>query len=419
MTNQKTNRTTVGPKDADIIGSDNTAIQKAIDQLAQSGGGTVRVLPGKYVCSDAIRLRSHIRLVGEMESSLLVHGPIPASLLACDADIGEKQITPVCADGFKPGMGVVLRDRSKPNTLATMPLTIDRIENGTLYVNDWIIHDWCAENGGCVVAYTPLIHAYEVEDVVVDGFTLDGSVEHPPAELDDLCGGNLYFRRTQGATVRNVVSRHAYGDGIRFGQCQDVVVDACEAHDNLNYGIHPGSQTRPVHVSNAHIHHNGSDGLYICWGVRNSVFEHCEIHHNGHRLHRTGLCIGHKDTDNLIANNHIHENHKHGIHIRKKTEANGAHRNLFRDNLIENNGAPMSEVPEWIKKLEPKDTLTGCGIYVNGITHDLAFENNAIRETREGEARLQRRGIYIAPGVSGTQLKNNTIENHPDGDLVE
>lgn len=419
MMSEKTRVLTVGATDADLVGADGATIQQAINQLAEDGGGTVRVLPGTYVCSDAIRLRSHIHLIGEMESTLLVHGPIPASPLTLDADIGEKEITPVCADGFKPGMGVVLRDRTKSNILATMPLIIDRVENGTLYVNDWIIHDWCAEDAGCVVAYTPLIHAFEVEDVVVDGFTLDGSVENPPPELDDLCGGNLYFRRVQGGTVRNVISHHAYGDGIRFGQSQDIIVTDCEVHDNLNYGVHPGSQTRPVHISNAHIHHNGSDGLYICWGVRDSVFEQCEIHHNGHRLHRTGICIGHKDTDNLIANNHIHSNHKHGIHIREKTAANGAHRNTFRGNLVENNGTPMNEVPDWLKATVPEDTLTGCGIYVNGITDGLVFENNVVREMREGDARHQRRGIYVASGVSNTRFEGNTFENHPDGDFVE
>ena len=401
-----------------MVGSDGAAIQRAIDCVAGQGGGTVRVLPGRYVCLDSVRLRSRVRLIGEMDSTFLVHGAIPASPLAMDADIGERQITPASVAGFKVGMGVVLRDRTKPNTLAPMPLTVERIEDGTLFVDDEIIHDWCAEDGGCVVAYAPLIHAFEVEDVVVDGFTLDGSVENPPAELDDLWGGNLYFRRVRGATVRNLNSHDARGDGIRFGRCKDIVVADCEAHNNSNYGVHPGSHTCPVHCSKLHIHHNGSDGLYICWGVRNSVFEHCKIHHNGHRLHRTGLCIGHKDTDNLIANNHIYKNCKHGIHIREKTQPNGAHRNVFRGNRIEDNGTPLSEVPEEIRALVPEDTLTGCGIYVNGLTDGLVFEDNVVRDTRSGEARLQRRGIYIAPNVSGVELKNNTVVNHPDGNVV-
>ena len=37
---------TVGVSDADITGTDNRAIQAAIDLVYQRGGGTVRILPG-------------------------------------------------------------------------------------------------------------------------------------------------------------------------------------------------------------------------------------------------------------------------------------------------------------------------------------------------------------------------------------
>jgi hypothetical protein len=412
---------TVGIAGADIIGSDSTAIQRAIDQLAATGGGTVKVLPGTYTCFDALRLRSNIRLIGDQESTRLVHGLIPASPLAIDADIGEKQITPVSTEGFKAGMGIVLRDRTKPNGMSTMPLFIDRVENGILYLNNWITHDWCAENDGCVVAYSPLIHAYEVENVVVDGFTLDGSVAAPPEELDGLWGGNLYFRRVQNVEIRNVTSHHAYGDGIRFGQSQNVIVEDCEVHHNTHYGVHPGSHSHPIRCSRLHIHHNGSDGLYICWGVQNSLFEDCDIHHNGWRIYRNGISVGHKDSGNLFIKNRVYENCKYGVAIRIKTDANGAHRNTFRDNLIENNGSHKDDIPlEILNRLpHPEEELTGCGVDIKGITHGLVFENNTIRETRAGDGCRQRIGVRIHPGVSDVRMENNTIEGHPDGNTVD
>ena len=39
---------TVGPKDADLVGSNEKAIQAAVDSVARWGGGTVRILPGAY-----------------------------------------------------------------------------------------------------------------------------------------------------------------------------------------------------------------------------------------------------------------------------------------------------------------------------------------------------------------------------------
>jgi hypothetical protein len=302
-----------------------------------------------------------------------------------------------------------------------MPLTVERIENGILYVNDWITHDWCAENGGCVVAYAPLIHAYEVENVVVDGFTLDGAVAAPPAELEGVWGGNLYFRRVQNIEIRNINSHHACGDGIRFGQSQNIIVEDCEIHGNTHYGIHPGSHARPVRGSRLHIHHNGSDGLYLCWGVKNSLFEDCDIHHNGWRIYRNGISVGHKDTGNLFIKNRVYENCKYGVAIRIKTEANGAHSNVFRDNLIENNGSRKEDIPPNILQAlpHPEEELTGCGVDIKGITHGLVFENNTIRETRTGSAQLQRIGIRIHPGVSEVRMENNTIEGHPDGNTVD
>lgn len=415
------NTITVGIQDADIVGSDNTAIQSAIDQLAARGGGTVQVLPGTYTCFDAVRMKSNIRLTGQKEQTVLIAGPTPSSVLAEDADIGEKQITPVCADGFKPGMGVILRDNKKRHTLAPMPLTIERIEKGQLFLNDWIVHDWCAEDGGQVVAYTPLIHAFEAENITIDGFTLDGTKNDAPPDLAGLRGGNLYFRRVQRSLIRNVISRHAYGDGIRCGQSTDFTVEDCETHDNGFYGIHPGSHTQPIRFSRLNIHHNAADGLYLCWGVRNGLIEDCEIHHNGHLYYRNGISIGHKDTGNLFVRNHVYENWKYGVAFREKTAANGAHDNVLRDNVIENNGSRKEDVPASILSQlpHPEAELAGCGIDIKGITRGLVIENNTIRETRSKNSRLQKVGIRIHPGASDLTLTDNSIEGHTGGDLVD
>jgi len=58
---------TVGPADADVVGSDNRALQKAADALeftAPEGRGTLRILPGTYVMRDSLHVRQPMKVVG-------------------------------------------------------------------------------------------------------------------------------------------------------------------------------------------------------------------------------------------------------------------------------------------------------------------------------------------------------------------
>ena len=54
---------TVGISGAEINGQDNRAIQAGVDYLAKLGGGTLRILPGRYQLNNAIYLRSNICIV--------------------------------------------------------------------------------------------------------------------------------------------------------------------------------------------------------------------------------------------------------------------------------------------------------------------------------------------------------------------
>ena len=67
----------------------------------------------------------------------------------------------------------------------------------------------------------------------------------------------------------------------------------------------------------------------------------------------------------------------------------------------------------------PEEELLGCGVYVNGITHDLTFERNTVRDTREGDAALQHTGFRFTAGVTGTRLVQNEVSGHGARDLVD
>ena len=408
---------TVGPAEADVTGTDNRAIQIAVDAVAMRGGGTVRVLPGTYTCHDAVRLHSGVRLVGDRDRTVLKLAPIVTAKLAADADIGQKQISPVDAVAFRVGMGVVLRDANKPNEMACMPLTVTRIENGVLHTGGWIEHDYIATNGATVVTYFPLIHGWEIEDAVIDGFTVDAK----PDKMDGLEGtrsGAVHLSRAKDCAIRNVKALNCLGDGISFWQSDRVTVENCETARNTEYGIHPGSHAPHAVVRGCDIHDNGSDGLYLCWGVHHGLFEKNVIHGNGGIRHRSGISIGHKDTDNLFVGNHVYGNHKHGVCFRTKTEANGPHRNTFRENVIENNGCPEEEVPERLRA-DPRREVLCCGVLIRGVTHDLLFEKNVIRETREGGKRRQHNAFYIDKNVRRVRLVDNEISEHPGEKVVD
>ena len=404
------NSISVGLNNADIIGSDNRVIQAAVDLIYLRGGGTVHILPGEYYLNDAIRLRSNIHLTGDREKTILKHAPLVSCPLSVDADIGQKEVTPRNPSLFKVGMGIVCRDNKLQNDMVTKPLTITRIENGVLYLNGYIEFDFTADYEGkgeaaLVTNVFPLIYGYEVENVTIEDLTIDSKVDNDDGWKDVRTGG-LCLDRTKNCLIRNVKSVNNYGDGFLIISSEHTTLEDCEGAYNSHHGIHPGSHSPWTIVRRCIMHHNGSDGLYICWGVKESEFTDNIIYQNGIRMDRNGLSIGHKDTDNLIAGNHIYENAKHGIHFRIKTEPNGAHRNKIIDNVIENNG-----LAGYAEK--------GCGIYIEGITHDILIENNIIRETRKGEERLQKNALCLQPGVTKVDMINNKISGHPENAILD
>ncbi len=420
MPAKKINEITVGPKNADITGSDGRAIQLAIDALSVRGGGTVRILPGKYAVNNSIFLKSNIRLAGSGKKTILKKTVPVLSRLKVDADYGQKEITPESTRGFSEGMGLFLKDNSIVTNMVRLPLTVTKIAGGKLYIDNFLANDFCAENGGFVVTYFWLLYAEALENTSVEDLVVDmGEEAKEFEELKGLRIAAVYFTKSKNCLIKNIKVVHSLGDGICVSTCEHITVEKCETAYNTMYGIHFGGHSPWSQGLGNIIHHNYSDGLYICWGVRESVMSGNKIFFNGVEQYRNGISIGHKDTDNVFENNHIYGNAKHGVAFRHKTEANGAHRNIFRNNLIENNGTPEEKIPQEFLAALPRRELISCGVYINGSTHDLVFENNIIRETRKKGKKYQRNAFYLAPGVARVTLVKNRISGHPDAAIVD
>jgi len=62
---------TVGPANADIVGTNERALQAAVDYVTRLGGGTVQILPGAYHLRNAVYLQSKLRFIGSGPQTVL------------------------------------------------------------------------------------------------------------------------------------------------------------------------------------------------------------------------------------------------------------------------------------------------------------------------------------------------------------
>src|SRR6185436_5745476 len=105
-------RVTVGQADADIVGTDNRALQAAVDYVANLGGGTVEIGAGEFLMRDSLHLRPHVTVRGVRGKTILRKTRSVASPLKLDGDYGEEQVTVEKADGFAVGDGVAIWDKN-------------------------------------------------------------------------------------------------------------------------------------------------------------------------------------------------------------------------------------------------------------------------------------------------------------------
>jgi nitrous oxidase accessory protein NosD len=190
--------------------------------------------------------------------------------------------------------------------------------------------------------------------------------------------------------IERCTVRDYNGDGISFQQCNDVTVVGCVCENNAGLGLHPGSGSQRPIVKQCLARANGGDGLFLCWRVKQGVFEDNVLEDNG----EFGISIGHKDTDNLIRHNQVRRNRADGIYFRNECEGLAGNRNRLDNNLVENNGIGQE----------------AAGIRVRGETHDLVFKDNIIRDTRAEPDRKQTTGIRIEDRAGAVVLEGNQIE---------
>jgi parallel beta-helix repeat protein len=383
----------VGIEEGDFRGSDNRALQMAVDYVAGLGGGTVQIAPGRYTMRNALKLRDNVRVVGVPGQTVLVACDGARSLLFCDGDCNERQITLVDPSGFRVGDGVAVSDTASGGGFAVTTATLTaQVDRNTFSISAPLYLDYLISKQASARLVFPIVGGWQVKNVALEGLTIDGN-RGKTETLDGCRGGGIYFFESESVTIRNCTVRNYNGDGISFQVSSDVKVEECLAENNAGLGLHPGSGSqRPVLRGNRSVG-NGSDGLYVCWRVKHGLFENNEIRDNL----RAGISIGHKDTDNLFRGNTITGNARAGVLFRSESEPMAAHRNVFEKNTILDNGtAESADAPR-------------AAIVIRGPHHDLVFRDNTIGHSKAVPGATV--GVLSSPEARGLKADQNRFVN--------
>ncbi len=393
---QRTARTiTVGDDKADVRGFSSAAIQTAIDALRIHNGGTIRLTAGTFTVTAPVRLYDHMALVGSGPETILKKCDGVSSPFTVDADYYELKVTVADPEKWSVGMGVQIYDTPQARDCWGVTTSVITAINGNvLYIQDPLVRDYRSDKGGVIENACSIIAAVAAKNVCISNLVVDGN-KSKNAAVNGCVGGAVYMHTTRKAVVENVTVKEWNGDGISWQITDSVTVQNCEVYGCTNTGLHPGTGSPHTVITGNNSHDNGADGIYVCWRVQEGVIADNQLHHNaGH-----GICTGHKDTDLLFENNHIFNNGRDGINLRRESPANAPHRSVFRNNLVENNGAGQK----------------GYGFAFLSAAADVKLENNVIRCTDQGG---QQAGIFIGKAALPIEMKNNKISGHRLGEIV-
>lgn len=386
---------TVGGDKADVKGFTSQAIQIAVDAVHHLGGGTVKIHPGNYAISAPVKLYSNISLVGSGPSTILKKIKGVKSKMAIDAGYGELQVTLQDASGFAPGMGIMIYDEKQKGGWDATTAVITAMEGNKIYFDNYTVRDYTTEDKGNVSNACPLISAVEAENVTIADLSVDGDRSENEA-MDGCRGGAVYLHKVKGAIVDKVIVKNFASDGISWQITEDVTVKNCEISGCANAGLHPGTGSPRTIIENNYSHDNDHYGLFVCWRVRNGQVRNNRFLHNG----GYGICTGHMDTDMFFENNLISDNACDGVLFRYETKANAPHRNVFRNNIIENNGSKNG----------------GYGFTFDSPAEGIILEGNTIGNSKGNFQKAAFR--YTKNGVS-VHTTNNKLNNLPNGEIVK
>jgi parallel beta-helix repeat protein len=385
----------VGVDEGDLRGNDHRTLQAAVDYVARLGGGTVSIGPGRFVMRNALVLRDNVEVTGVPGKTILAACDGLESPLALDGDCNERQITLANPAGFRVGDGVSVQDSRKGGFEVTTATLTEQIDSRTFRISAPLYLDYMVSDKASARLVFPVVGAWQVTNAVLMGLTIDGNRARSQP-LNGCRGGGIYLFECADVVIRNCTIREYNGDGVSFQVSQHITVEDCRSENNAGLGLHPGSGSQHPIVRNNVSVGNDSDGLFVCWRVKHGLFEGNDLRDNK----GVGISIGHKDSDNLFRKNTVTANRHAGIFFRNESEAMGAHRNVFENNVIIDNG------------LTPDGKLESESIVMRGTHQDVQFRDNTIGYSKATGS--TRAAILASPTSTGLKTEGNTLKNVSD-----
>src|SRR5262249_31320302 len=194
---------TVGPKQADLVGTTDRVIQAAVDYVGRRGGGTVRVLPGSYRLRNSVFLQSNVRLLGSGADSALVNEPSVVRRLTVDGDHWDQEVTLADSKGFQVGDGVRLVAKDpygKGNNI--IQRTVIAAAGNRFKLDRRLEERFHLEGEPQIATNFALLQCTNVADVLIEAITVDGNRAH-----------------------NEMLDRGAFDDGsIRLDECNRITV---------------------------------------------------------------------------------------------------------------------------------------------------------------------------------------------------
>lgn len=376
---------TVGHAAADIVGTNEKALQAAVDYVARFGGGTVKILPGTYRLRNSVYLQSKVRLVGSGADTVLIKEPSVSSLLAQDSDWFDQEITLADAAGFEVGDGICLRSKNASGGAGdTVKRTLVARSGNRFKLDEGLRKNFWRINETKVSTLYPIISGEKIADIAIENLVLDGN-RAKNENLDGNYAGCIFLQECNRVTIRGVQARNYNGDGISWQICHDVLVENCVSEGHAGLGVHPGSGSQRTIVRNNRLMGNHI-GLFFCWGVRFGLAEKNHIEGND-----IGISIGHHDTDNLVRNNEVTGSKTVGVLFRPERGPDfTGDRNRIENNRLVNNAAQG-----------------GFAVDIQGGTKSIVLAGNEIIDTRGASAPT---AIRLGPETSKITLQDNRIQ---------